>query len=258
MTRGLTFLFAVAGGAAVANLYWAQPLLDFIARDLHASASSAGWLVTATQLGYAAGILLVVPLGDVVNRRRLIPAMMACAAAALVGCALAPSFGLLLIAITVLGLTTVAGQLLTPLAGDLADDGQRGRVVGIVVSGILTGILVSRTLSGLIADAAGSRGNRVRCVHDVLDGADVPAQRPAVRVPGIGHRPVRAGRAGGRARRPALRAAARPGLVAPGHRRGVGACPRRLRRGRGRSELPRARGLGGGTPGTARGRQRLT
>jgi len=67
MTRRLTFLFAVAGGAAVANLYWAQPLLDFIARDLHASASSAGWLVTATQVGYAAGIALVVPLGDVVN-----------------------------------------------------------------------------------------------------------------------------------------------------------------------------------------------
>jgi predicted MFS family arabinose efflux permease len=157
MTRRLTFLFALAGGAAVANLYWAQPLLDFIARDLHASATSAGWLVTATQVGYAAGILLVVPLGDVANRRRLIPAMMACTAVALVGCALAPSFALLLIAITVLGLTTVAGQLLTPLAGDLADDGQRGQVVGIVVSGILTGILVSRTLSGLIADAAGWR-----------------------------------------------------------------------------------------------------
>ena len=168
MTRRLTFLFALAGGAAVANLYWAQPLLDFIARDLHASATSAGWLVTATQVGYAAGILLVVPLGDVVNRRRLIPAMMACAAVALVGCALAPSFGLLLIAITVLGLTTVAGQLLTPLAGDLADDGQRGQVVGIVVSGILTGILVSRTLSGLIADAAGWRA-----VFAVAAAADV-------------------------------------------------------------------------------------
>lgn len=168
MTRRLTFLFAVAGGAAVANLYWAQPLLDFIARDLHASAASAGWLVTATQVGYAAGILLIVPLGDVVNRRRLIPAMMACAAVALVGCALAPSFGVLLVAITVLGLTTVAGQLLTPLAGDLADDAQRGQVVGIVVSGILTGILVSRTLSGLIADAAGWR-----VVFAVAAAADV-------------------------------------------------------------------------------------
>jgi len=231
MTSGLTLLFAVAAGAAVGNLYWAQPLLDFIARGLHAPTATAGWLVTATQVGYAAGILLIVPLGDVLNRRRLIPLMMVCSAAALVACALAPSFGVLLAAITILGLTTVAGQILTPLAGDLADAAHRGRVVGTVVSGLLTGILVSRTISGLVAGAAGwrtvfwgaavadvllaillyraipplapktrmrypaliasvgtvirrertgpvdasSRRDRVRCVHDVLDGSDVPA-----------------------------------------------------------------------------------
>lgn len=157
MTRGLTLLFAVAGGAAVGNLYWSQPLLDFIASDIGASTTTAGWLVTATQLGYAVGILLIVPLGDVVNRRRLVPGMMLCAAVALVLCALAPTMGLLLAAITLLGVTTVGGQLLTPLAGDLADDADRGSVVGIVVSGILTGILVSRTISGLIADALGWR-----------------------------------------------------------------------------------------------------
>ena len=157
MTRALTLLFAVAGGVAVGNLYLAQPLLDLIARDLGASTASAGWLVTATQLGYAAGILLIVPLGDVRNRRHLIPAMMLCAAAALTVCAVAPSMGVLLIAIFMVGVTTVAGQILAPLAGDLADVASRGRVVGIVVSGILTGILVSRTLSGLIADAAGWR-----------------------------------------------------------------------------------------------------
>ena len=72
MTRRLTLLFAVAGGVAVGNLYLAQPLLDLIARDLGASTASAGWLVTATQIGYAAGILLVVPLGDVRNRRHLV------------------------------------------------------------------------------------------------------------------------------------------------------------------------------------------
>lgn len=157
MTRGLTFLFAVAGGAAVGNLYWAQPLLDFIAEDLNASTAAAGWLVTATQIGYAAGILLLVPLGDVRDRRRLIPTMLLCSAIALLLCALAPSFGMLLVAITLLGVTTVSGQLLAPLAGDLADDANRGRVVGTVVSGILIGILVSRTVSGLIAGAAGWR-----------------------------------------------------------------------------------------------------
>ena len=157
MTRGRTLLFAVAGGAAVGNLYWAQPLLDVIDRDLGAAPSTAGWLVTATQLGYALGILLVVPLGDVADRRRLVPLMLGLSAVALAACAAAPSMGLLLAAITVLGLTTVSGQILIPLAGDLADPESRGHVVGTVVSGVLTGILVSRTLAGLVAGYAGWR-----------------------------------------------------------------------------------------------------
>ncbi len=157
MTPGLTFLFAVAGGAAVGNLYWAQPLLDFIAADLGASTASAGLLVTATQVGYAVGILLFVPLGDVLDRRKLIPVMLVVSAVMLVLCALAPTFGLLLGAITLVGITTVAGQLLTPLAGDLADPARRGHVVGAVTSGILTGILLSRTISGLVAEFAGWR-----------------------------------------------------------------------------------------------------
>ena len=157
MTRGLTLLFAVAGGAAVGNLYWAQPLLDLIARDLRASPAAAGWLVTATQIGYAAGILLVVPLGDILDRHRLIPVMMLAAALALGMCAVAPSFPVLVLALGAVGVTTVSGQILTPLAGDLADDESRGRVVGTVVSGILIGILLSRTVSGLVAGAAGWR-----------------------------------------------------------------------------------------------------
>ncbi len=147
----------MAGGAAVGNLYWAQPLLEFIARDLRSSTATAGWLVTATQLGYAVGILLIVPLGDVRDRRRLIPLMMLLSAGALIACALAPTIAVLLGAIVALGITTVSGQILAPLAGDLADEAHRGRVVGAVVSGILTGILVSRTISGLVADAAGWR-----------------------------------------------------------------------------------------------------
>ena len=157
MSRPLTLLFAVAGGVAVGNLYWSQPLLDFIARDLHASTASAGWLVTATLLGYAAGIVLIVPLGDVVNRRRLLAAMMLCASVALVLCAVAPTIGLLLIMVTLLGFTTVGGQILIPLAADLADDARRGHVVGTVGSGVIIGILLSRTISGLVADIAGWR-----------------------------------------------------------------------------------------------------
>ena len=155
--RGLTFLLAVAAGAAVGNLYWAQPLLDLVAGDLGASTAAAGWLVTTTQLGYALGILLVVPLGDVTNRRRLVPLALVAAAVALGLCAVAPTFGFLVAALGLLGLTTVGGQLLTPLAGDLADDATRGAVVGVVVSGILTGILLSRTVSGLVAGAFGWR-----------------------------------------------------------------------------------------------------
>jgi predicted MFS family arabinose efflux permease len=157
MDKRLTLLFAVAGGAAVGNLYWSQPLLDFIAGDLKTDTGSAGWLVTATQLGYALGVFLFVPLGDLVNRRILVPIALLCSTAALVLCAVSPTFPVLLAALALVGLTTVSGQVLVPLAGDLADDATRGRVVGTVVSGILIGILASRTVSGLIAGFAGWR-----------------------------------------------------------------------------------------------------
>ena len=188
MTPGLTLLFAVAGGAAVGNLYWAQPLLDLIAADFHASPAAAGWLVTATQIGYAVGILLVVPLGDILDRHRLIPVMMLAAAAALVLCAVAPSFPVLLVALAAVGVTTVSGQILTPLAGDLADDETRGRVVGTVVSGILIGILLSRTISGLVAGAAGWRAiyalaALAAVVFAVLLHRAVPPLEPKTRMP---------------------------------------------------------------------------
>jgi predicted MFS family arabinose efflux permease len=188
MTPGLTFLFAVAGGAAVGNLYWAQPLLDLIAADFHASPAAAGWLVTATQIGYAVGILLIVPLGDILDRHRLIPVMMLAAAAALVLCAVAPSFPVLLVALAAVGVTTVSGQILTPLAGDLADDETRGRVVGTVVSGILIGILLSRTISGLVAGAAGWRAiyalaALAAVVFAVLLHRAVPPLEPKTRMP---------------------------------------------------------------------------
>ncbi|MFG2594193.1 MFS transporter [Streptomyces sp. NPDC048438] len=157
MNRAMTLLFAVAGGAAVGNLYWAQPLLNTIAGSLHISSGSAGLLVTLTQIGYALGAFLVVPLGDRLNRRRLIPTVMVASAIALAGSAAAPGFAVLLMALALVGVTTVAGQLLVPLAGDLARDDQRGRAVGTVASGILIGILVSRAISGIIADAFGWR-----------------------------------------------------------------------------------------------------
>lgn len=157
MTRPLMFLFAIAAGAAVGSLYYAQPLLDVIAGDLHVSEGSVGLLVTVTQIGYALGILFIVPLGDLRDRRRLIPLMMLLSAVALGACALAPGIVTLAVALTAVGVTTVAGQILTPLTGDLSDDATRGKAVGVVVSGILSGILVARIFAGLIASAAGWR-----------------------------------------------------------------------------------------------------
>ncbi|MDG4827209.1 MFS transporter [Asanoa sp. WMMD1127] len=153
----MTALFAVAAGVAVGNLYWAQPLLGLIAVDLHVAPATAGWLVTTTQLGYAAAVLLIVPLGDVRDRRRLLPLLSLCCAAALLLCAVAPTIGVLLVGTTLLGLTTVAGPILIALAGDLADEGSRGRAVGTVAAGLLVGILTARTVSGLLAAAAGWR-----------------------------------------------------------------------------------------------------
>ncbi|MGP4015788.1 MFS transporter [Saccharopolyspora sp. 5N708] len=157
MTRTLMILFAIASGAAVGSLYYAQPLLDIIARDLHVGEGTAGLLVTATQLGYAVGILFIVPLGDRHNRRNLVPLMMVLSAVALVGCAVAPNIVLLTVALVAVGLTTVSGQILVPFAGDLSDDATRGRVVGMVVSGLLTGILAARIVSGLVAGITGWR-----------------------------------------------------------------------------------------------------
>jgi len=157
MSRGLVFLFAAAGGTAVGNLYWAQPLLADIAGDLGVADHTAAWLVTATQLGYALGIFLLVPLGDVRNRRRLIPLLMAVSAVGLAGCAVAPGLHTLTAALVVVGLTTVSGQLLAPLAGDLAAPDRRGRTVATVVSGVLTGVLAARIVGGLIAQLVGWR-----------------------------------------------------------------------------------------------------
>lgn len=157
MTRLRTGTFAVAGGLAVGNLYWAQPLIQEIARSFDVSAAAAASLVTVTQIGYALGIFLIVPLGDVLNRRKMIPLILGLSAIALIGAAAAPTFSLLLAALGGVGLTTVSAQLLTPLASELAAPQQRGRVLGTIASGALIGVLLSRTISGAVAEFIGWR-----------------------------------------------------------------------------------------------------
>jgi predicted MFS family arabinose efflux permease len=148
---------AVACGAAVANIYYAQPLLSTIAHDFSVSDGTAGLIVTASQVGYAAGLVLLVPLGDLLERRRLITRIMLVTTLALAATAASPSFVLLAAALLVVGLTSVVAQILVPMASMLAAEDERGQVVGHVMSGLLVGILVARTASGLIAQAGGWR-----------------------------------------------------------------------------------------------------
>lgn len=153
----MVWLLAIATGAAVANIYYAQPLLHAIAAGLQSSPATAALLVTASQVGYAAGLVALVPLGDLLDRRRLVVPMLAVCAAALIAGALAPDLGVLALALGLVGVTSTVAQVLVPFASTLASPDQRGKVVGQVMSGLLSGILVARTFSGLIAQLAGWR-----------------------------------------------------------------------------------------------------
>ena len=153
----LVTVMAVACGAAVANLYYAQPLLDTLAHHFRVSTGTAGLIVTLTQFGYVAGLVLIVPLGDLLERRRLIVLVSLGTALALAWAAVSPSIMPFLAASLAVGGTAVVAQILVPLAAHLADDARRGAVVGRVMSGLLIGVLLARTVSGFVADALGWR-----------------------------------------------------------------------------------------------------
>jgi predicted MFS family arabinose efflux permease len=153
----LVALIAVATGAVVANLYYAQPLLHDVARTFGVGSAGAASVVTVTQVGYAAGLLVVVPLGDLHPRRHLVVTLFLAAAASLVLCATAPSLWLFEMGAAAAGCTSVAGQVMIPFAADLAPEARRGRVVARIMTGLLLGILLARTASGLVAQAAGWR-----------------------------------------------------------------------------------------------------
>ncbi|MFL5845954.1 MAG: MFS transporter [Solirubrobacteraceae bacterium] len=150
-------MLAVASGASVANLYYAQPLLHVIGDDLGVSASSAAFVVTASQIGYAVGLVFLLPLGDLLDRRRLVTRMLLVSAAAMGGAALAPSLAVLSVMLALAAVVSVVAQIVVPLASMLAAEEERGRIVGIVLSGLLIGILAARTVSGLIAELGGWR-----------------------------------------------------------------------------------------------------
>lgn len=152
LTRGLVLLMATATGLAVANNYYAQPLLAAIRGDLGLSGAVAGLVVTLSQLGYAIGLVLLLPLGDLVERRRLITLLGTGVAVGLAVLGSAPSAAVLLPAAVVVGALSVQAQVLVPLAASMASDAERGRVVGTVMSGLLIGVLLARTLAGWLAE----------------------------------------------------------------------------------------------------------
>ena len=153
----LVRLMAVTCAVTVANLYYAQPLLHSIAVSLHVSEGSASLLVTAGQLGYAAGLLFIVPAGDIMRRRPLLTGLLAVCAVTLVGCAVAPNLAALGAAALLVGVTSVVVQMLVPYAATLASDDERGKVIGTLMGGLLIGILLSRTFAGVVAALAGWR-----------------------------------------------------------------------------------------------------
>jgi predicted MFS family arabinose efflux permease len=150
-------LLAAASGLSAANLYYAQPLLHTIAGVFGIGSGTAGLIVTFTQIGYAIGLMLLVPLGDMVQRRQLTFVLLTGTAIVLALSAMAPTIGILIGLAALIGLGSVAAQVLVPMAASLANDESRGQVVGTVMTGLLVGILLARTVSGLVGDALGWR-----------------------------------------------------------------------------------------------------
>ena len=150
MSKKTILLMAVVTGVIVANLNFIQPIENLIATDFGVSKAVVGILAMVTQLGYAFGLLLIVPLGDIFDRYHLIQFMMVLSIISLMIAFLAPNAAVFAIATTLIGVTSVAPQIIIPYAGYLAPALQRGKVLGIVLSGLLTGILLSRSFSGLL------------------------------------------------------------------------------------------------------------
>ncbi|MCE4045507.1 MFS transporter [Lysinibacillus fusiformis] len=157
MPRAVTFLFAAACGMSVANIYFAQPLLDQLSIAFNIDPSIIGVVITITQIFYGIGLLLLVPLGDLLNQRRLIIGQMLLSTTALVIVGTASYSIVLFTGMALVGLLAVVTQTLVAFAATIASPAERGRVVGIVTSGIVIGILLARTFAGLLTDLAGWR-----------------------------------------------------------------------------------------------------
>lgn len=186
LSRGIVVLLSVATGVSVANNYYSQPLLDAMRGSLHLSHGVAGLVVTLSQIGYAIGLVFLLPLGDLVQPRRLVVGLTAVNAVALAVMAGASSGAMLLSAAVGVGALSVVAQILVPFAATLAGEQERGRIVGTVMSGLLLGILLARTVAGLLARIGGWptvywAAAALMVVLAVALRIGLPAERPQVR-----------------------------------------------------------------------------
>ncbi|WP_338831847.1 MFS transporter [Bradyrhizobium sp. 27S5] len=185
--RPLIWIGAITTGTVVTNLFAPQILVGLIGRSLGMTALQAGLISTLTLLGYALGLLLLVPLVDLVENKRLILRTLACAIAAAIGTALAPTPLILLAATFILGASCAAIQMVVPLVASMVAPERRGQAIGDVMSGLMIGILLSRPMASLIADAWSWRGYYVTSaiLMTVLAGAlarFLPTLQPAAKV----------------------------------------------------------------------------
>lgn len=157
LSRPLMIVLATAVGAAVANRFYIEPLLSLVAETFDVSNAAAGLLVTCANVGYVIGLVLLVPLGDLVEQRRLVTVLLVAAGVIAAGCAAAPNLPALMLTLGGLAMLSVCAQILVPLAATLAAPEERGHVVGFVTSGLLIGTLSARTVSGFAAGLAGFR-----------------------------------------------------------------------------------------------------
>ena len=157
MTRSMVLLFAFCCGVIVANIYYSQPIIELIAPDIGISTTGASLIVSLTQIGYALGLFFLVPLGDLVENRRLMIVTALVSVLSLLAAAFTTQASMFLVVSLLIGFSSVSVQILIPLAAHLAAEESRGRVVGGIMGGLLLGILLARPLSSLIADHLGWR-----------------------------------------------------------------------------------------------------
>ena len=157
LNRLLILVMSIACGATVANLYYIQPLLADIAKTLHVNQLSISFAAMLTQIGYAVGMIFILPLGDIKEKRKLIMIILLCSIFSLISMFFSSNIFILSLSSFAIGFTSIIPQLIIPLAAQLSDPKQRGQVIGTIMSGLLVGILVSRTISGLLGSYFGWR-----------------------------------------------------------------------------------------------------